>query len=689
MSKEELEESLPKIKDDAQLEEDKSNESTPQASNKVNVAATETQSINEVKVDENNNNNNLVNDTKSNNKNGDNSNKFKEIIQVLTNKFKEIKGNKNALIIGIVLIVLVLLLIVRGAVSSPKNIYKGIINDSYKEVHSYLKKADKLYKKYDLEKNAVNAKASLKLDTTMDLLKDYSGYKYELNGGLDLQNKIANATVTVQGDKDNVDGTITIVKDKAYFTSTLFKQIINITEEMNIDEDYFTKITKELEENNIDFNADDYDYIVKTVKDVLIKNLNSKYMKKTSGSFELDDKTIKASKITYTLDDDSVKELVKGICEELLKNDKFLKKIADIADIDKSDVKDAIKNLKAAAKDIDLDDDIEFNIFTKGILNKVIGFNISMDDDEYISLYNYQKKFEFIYDDHSDNKLVVTGIKNKKETEVTIKYNKEKIATLNVREFSDNKIDFDFNINYDDEAMNGSIYLTIVNKKDVYSGEYKVSFKQDKESLSVSGDYSYEIGGELKAIDTKKAVTLEDVDYDEIEKAIDEKLKNDEKLNKIATSLLNNIKEESLDLNYYGMIDISTDEEALEVLSKQKATVLYIGSTYYYDDNKNNVFSLLRDAQDSLDFYSYLYRKNSLSDELSEKLKDVESSCETVRTVVNYDEITTNNETNSEENVCSEAPVIYLIKDGKALKALRGTITKEQLIEALKEIGIE
>lgn len=246
MSKEELEESLPKIKDDAQLEEDKSNESTPQASNKVNVATTETQSTNEVKVDENNNNNNLVNDTKSNNKNGDNSNKFKEIIQVLTNKFKEIKGNKNALIIGIVLIVLVLLLIVRGAVSSPKNIYKGIINDSYKEVHSYLKKADKLYKKYDLEKNAVNAKASLKLDTTMEELKDYSGYKYALNGGLDLQNKIANATVTVQGDKDNVDGTITIVKDKAYFTSTLFKQIINITEEMNIDEDYFTKITKEL-----------------------------------------------------------------------------------------------------------------------------------------------------------------------------------------------------------------------------------------------------------------------------------------------------------------------------------------------------------------------------------------------------------------------------------------------------------
>lgn len=689
MSKEELEESLPKIKDDAQLEEDKSNESTPQASNKVNVATTETQSTNEVKVDENNNNNNLVNDTKSNNENGDKANKFKEIIQVLTNKFKEIKGNKNALIIGIVLIVLVLLLIVGGTASSPKNIYKKIINDSYKEVHSYLKKADKLYKKYDLEKNAVNAKASLKFDTTMEELKDYSGYKYELNGGLDLQNKIANATVTVQGNKDNVDGTITVVKDKAYFTSTLFKQIINITEEMNIDKDYFTKITKELEENNIDFNADDYDYIVKTVKDALIKNLNSKYMKKTSGSFELDDKTIKASKITYTLDDDSVKELVKGICEELLKNDKFLKKIADIADIDKSDVKDAIKNLKAAAKDIDLDDDIEFNIFTKGILNKVIGFNISMDDDEYISLYNYQKNFEFIYDDHSGDKLVVTGIKNKKETEVTIKYNKEKIATLNVREFNDNKIDFDFKINYDDEAMNGSIYLTIVNKKDVYSGEYKFSFKQDKESLSVSGDYSYEIGGELKTIDTKKAVTLEDVDYDEIEKAIDEKLKNDEKLNQIATSLLNSIKKESLDLNYYGMIDISTDEEALEVLSKQKATVLYIGSTYYYDDNKNNVFSLLRDVQDSLDFYSYLYRKNSLSDELSEKLKDVESSCETVRTVVNYDEITTNNETNSEENVCSEAPVIYLIKDGKAVKALRGTITKEQLIEALKEIGIE
>ena len=39
------------------------------------------------------------------------------------------------------------------------------------------------------------------------------------------------------------------------------------------------------------------------------------------------------------------------------------------------------------------------------------------------------------------------------------------------------------------------------------------------------------------------------------------------------------------------------------------------------------------------------------------------------------------------ENISTST--IYLIKDGKALKALRGTITKEQLIEALKEIGIE
>ena len=716
MSKEEIEESLPKVKDDGNTSEvtnDSVNQitvnesgtstntdgSTLEGNGKINNNASVSSTTTDTTYTTNNSNNST---------NGNKANKFQEIIQNVTNKVKEFKGNKNALIVGAIVLVLVILLIFRGATSSPKSVYKGVINNFYNEVHSYLKDADKLYKKYDLEKNAINAKGSLKFDTSIKDLKDYTGYKYELNGGLDIQNKLAKATVTINGNKDSVDGTITIVDDKAYFTSTLFSQIIDVTEEMDIDNDTFTTITKNLEENDFEFNIDDYDYVVKTIKDAIIKNLDSKYMKKKRGSFEIDDKTIKATKITYTFDEDSTKDFIKGICEELLNNDKFLKILADTFKQEKSNIKDILKDLKAEVKELKMKDDLEINIFTKGLLNKVVGFNISIDDDEYVSLYNNNKNFEFTFNDHSENDLVVTGVKNKNETEVSIKYNKEKIGTLNVREISSKKVDFDFKINSGDENISGNIYFTINNKKDVYSGEYKLSFKQGDDDLSISGDYSYEIGGELTTIDTKKAVTLEDVDFDEIENAIEEKLKNDDNLKEQADKALSNVKKDTLDLNYYGMIDIYSDEEALKVLSKQKATVLYIGNSYYYDDSKYNLFSILKDAQKSLDFYSYHYYEDSLSDELREKLKDVASSCSVVRTVTNYDDTdndnkddaendeetngddtTTNEDTATVTTTCDELPVIFLIKDGKAVKALRENTTKEQLIEALAEIGID
>ena len=153
-----------------------------------------------------------------------------------------------------------------------------------------------------------------------------------------------------------------------------------------------------------------------------------------------------------------------------------------------------------------------------------------------------------------------------------------------------------------------------------------------------------------------------------------------------------------LDLNYNGMLEIESTELE-KVLSKNKATVLYIGKSsysYYYDEAAYDMLDNLTDLQTELGFYSYYLSEYDMNSTTEELLKDVQYVCPTETSDINTDVpiVEGQGDSNATTNTpvtqtCTGYPAIYLIKDGKVQKAFRQTVSYDDLSTALAEIGIE
>lgn len=601
---------------------------------------------------------------------------------------------------------------VKTVSSSPKAVFKNAINKTYKEVNNYLKEYDDAKEKFSLDEKALDFTGDIKFETNMKEFssKDFniSDYKIGFDLGIDPKKENMQLGGSLNGSNASLDAKLYLSNEKIYLTSTVLKDPVDITElasgiGINLSDlsTYYEQFSKSAK-----IDTADYKYVIKTFKNALIKTLDSKKMKKSSGKFEVNGKNISATKISYELDEDTIRETIKSICEELLENDEFISKVSKMFDIDKNDLKDGIKQLKSSAKDIDLKDSIFLNIYIKGLLNDIVGVSIEIDDDEYVSFYKDKNNIEFIVDNHvkedsyysSKIKLIVTAVEENKETSVTVKYNGEKYATLTIREMKKEKIDLDYNISIPNkDTYKGTIYVTCDEKKDTITGEYKFKVSKDDEYVNVSGTYTFAAKDSLDSINSEKAIKVEDIDFSELKDNINNKIKEDKTLSSLIDDKIDDIEKSSLDLNSVGMVEV-TEKEAITKLKNEKATVLYVGKKYYTysESDARSILTNLTDFQSSLDFYSFYLDSDDATTEFFTEVKDVPSTCETA---TKTDETEKKDETEEADNTtdntedttktCADVPVIYLIKDGKVVKAIKGGTTEKELEDALAEIGIK
>lgn len=632
-------------------------------------------------------------------------------------------------IVPIIAAVAVVVLIIAGIsvktiTSSPKAVFKSTINKTYKEVNNYLKEYDKVKEKFSLEEKAMNFNGDIKFETNIEELKsedfNLSDYKIGFDLGIDPKKEKILLGGSLNGNNASIDAKLHLEEEKIYLTSSAIDEPIELTEiasDLGIDLSELSTFYESFSEaGKID--TADLQYIVKTFKDALIKTLDTKKMTKTNGKFEVDGKNVSATKISYELDEDTITDSIKSLCEQLLEDDEFISKVSKMFDIDKSDLKDGLKELKSSANDVELEDSIFLNIYIKGLLNEVVGFSIEIDEDEYVSFYKNDKTTELIIDNHvkedsyysSKMKLVVTSVETKNETAVTVKYNGNKYASLTIREMTEEKIDLDYNITIPDkDTYKGTLYYTCDEKKDTITGEYKFKLEIKDEYVEVSGNYTFAAKDSLDSINSDNAVDIEDVDFDELKENIAEKVEKDDKLNSLVDEAISSIEESTLELNSIGMVSV-TETEAIEKLKNNKATVLYVGDSYYYSSEREarSILNSLTSLQTELDFYSFNLSSYNATSKFFEEVKDVPSNCGNTKETntddtendetktddtdnTENDEMNTDNEEDSKQvaNTCDDTPAIYLIKDGKVIKAIKGSTTETELEEALAEIGIK
>lgn len=648
------------------------------------------------------------------------------VTPVTTEPKKGFQLSKKHIGIGVAVVALVVILALLIGNSGSKNVFKKTITKSYKEVVKSAKEVDKKLKNYDLSKNALYFDGNLKVNATNDG-EDAGTLDVEWNAGISGKDEKAYGTAKINGKDENISVETLIEDGKTYIKSSLFDEIIDASE--NTSEENLKQVFNTLTETK-KTNAIDVTEVGQYIINALVNNLDSDKIESESSELELGEKEVKVKKISYDLSGKSFSKLGKAIIDELLDNDKFLEKTVDLVNsyseeddnkISKKDLKDSLKSMKESLSDISIDEKASFNIYTKGILNKVVGYSVTYDKKDYLTIAFDNKNINVTYDDHNEDKddrqkLTLVATKEKKEWNVVVKANKEKIATATVRELSDEKIDLDYKVTIEDEELKGSIYFTNKEKGKTINGEYKAEVEYSDAKVEVSGEYTIEVKDEVEeSFDTKDTVKPEDIDTDKLEENI-EKVKDDEILGTILSDKLDEIFKSVNNYNYYDMKEVE-DEKVLDVLKKNKA-VLYVGKTYYSIYSKEdsyNLFSYLKEAQEELGFHSYYYDEYYADDDIIKKLNEgLEMTCginktdikteedkteenteekndETDKAEEKNDTVTTETETPSEETStaeCDELPAIYLIKDGKVVRVIRGKITYEQLTEALAEIGI-
>lgn len=617
----------------------------------------------------------------------------------------------KAPIIGAILLVILLVggIAFKTITSSPKAVFKNSINTLYKGLNNGIDELEELSEKFDINNKALILKGDIKVNVSKELLADLdeledlniniSDYSVGAELGVDIKNERLSLAAFLKGKSEKLELDAYFEDGAGYVGSNLFSGLIK-TEDVEIDFDEFLDLYDEIEEN-IDLDSANYDYVIKAIKDALIKSLDSKYMKKDSDEIKIAGEKVKVTKFTYTLNEDAVQSMTRSIAETLLNDKDFSKKLSKLTGEDKDEIEEFLKDMKKSAKEIEFDEKLLINVYQRGLLNAAAGFDIKVGKKEYFHYYTDGNNIDVKFDDNGGNTygtvVEIVSKKKNKNSEVTVKYNDEKVAELTVRELSDKLIDFDYTIMEGDEELKGSVYLSYNEDKTSIKGEYKFKVEIDGKEASVEGSYGLETKDSLDKVDQSNIILEDDIDEEKMEEEVKDNLNkiiDKDSSFKFMQDVIEITEKKELEsnLNSEGMYVLTSYDEVKEKIEKGAPMVLFVGSrksSYSFDEGSYEVVSNLEEVQDELDFYSYFYNEFSVTSELESLLGTVTPVCKkNTNYEVNYpthDEIELPEEISS---VCKKYPTIYFIKDGKVVSALRGVATVEDIKASLTEIGI-
>lgn len=619
-----------------------------------------------------------------------------------------LKFGKAPLIIAIVLVVILVGGITYKVVSSsPKTVFKNSINALYKGLNNGIDEVEELSEKFDLENKALVLNGDVKLNVSDEFIKEYLDEldgtdininDYSLGGelGVDIKNERLSATVFLKGKSEKIEFSGYVEDGIEYMSSNLIDGILKL-EETDIDFSEYLDLYDEIEEN-MDLDSENYDYVIEAFKNALVKSLDTKYMKKDSDEIKIAGEKVKVTKYTYTFDEDSMQSMVRTLADTLLEDKDFSKKLAKLVGEEKDTIEEGLKEIKKSAKDLEFENKAEINVYQKGLLNTAVGFNFKVDKEEYFHYYVDNDNIDIVYNDNGGDDygtvVEITSKKKKDNSEVTVKYNDEKVAELTVRELSDKLIDLDYTLFAEDEEAKGTVYLSYNEEKTSIKGDYKFNISLADYKFEVSGSYGIESKDELPKVNKDKLITEDDITEEELSQEALDNLKKIAEKDSAFNFILESIEEAEIEskLNSDGMYPLKASE-VKSTIESEKNMVLYVGQTKYsysYYDDEYDFIDDLEYYQDDLDFYSYYLNQNDITPELKELLSISENKCGTETTPT--EQIPENNIGNTpveEVTKCEIYPIIYIIKDGKVAKRLEVGATSSEIEAALAEIGIK
>ena len=331
---------------------------------------------------------------------------------------------------------------------------------------------------------------SFDIDSNIDGLKELSGYTLNINSGIDFNKNIITAGLYINKDSQKI-GFDEYYKDKnSYIKYSTSDKYIYLGE----DEDVSTSEIKELI-NIIKFLGKDVGYTINKATEIIKSLLDEEKLSKEKDVITVDGKNVDVTRNTFKLNSKDAESLLNQYYSSILKDDTVLDSMAKINDMSKEEYRDYLNN-----QSIELDDDFSasFNIYTiKG--NEVVG--LDYEEKGFRKFYFYENDAEFdmyinLTDDSkcsanedcvADNKSVIelNGEKKNSYTEIIIKHNNVKVATLNINEFKEDKIDLEYEFIIDSIVFTGSLEIEMTSNNNtniflsLHFSEYYLDLKID------------------------------------------------------------------------------------------------------------------------------------------------------------------------------------------------------------------
>lgn len=197
---------------------------------------------------------------------------------------------------------------------------------------------------------------------------------------------------------------------------------------LNIDDGW-----KKIASNSIE--EEDFNYLRKKVSNSIKNNLDKKYLSSKKDTIVIDGKTTKAKKVSVTLKDNDIYNIISEVLNDL-KNDKKSKNILKNVNIN-------IEKIKVNKDDFK-EYSIIYSVYKKGTYGKYLAYDLSIKNkDNVIKLSYFAGNKDIIELSYNENVINITTTKQKNKFTSTLMMNNNEIAKI---KYNKNKLKYTTNI---------------------------------------------------------------------------------------------------------------------------------------------------------------------------------------------------------------------------------------------------
>lgn len=438
----------------------------------------------------------------------------------LTTSFKPPKFSQNVKKGANVLLVMILVLGVFLAIGyfGLYPIYKKYVSSRPKMIFDSSVDYVSDYLKNVIEKN-VSESDVFYFDTNFKIKSNIDGFDelyndtYGIEFGVDPARKTSFSSIYVKDNNKRYASRIIEKEDKVYYNYSTSDKYLEIDAEEQ--EDYYDE-WRELLDSSADISREDLIYLIDKESEIIKELIENDLVSQEKDEIDVSGETIPVVRNTYKIEKDEYKRLDKKYIDKIKEDLKLLEILAKLEDMTVSEYKDTLEEDSEEYELI-------FNIYTVDG-TKVVGFDLEENGFRNLYYYSNEGNFEFhinLSDDEcvsgndcvADEQFIIDLTGNKKDTytEVEVKYNGKKVATLNVKSFTDAKIDFEYVVEYEEQEINGDVLLFIDYNKQTINLDF--SAKVEEEYIDLNFYICEKTEEEFGNIDEKNIVKYSDELY--------------------------------------------------------------------------------------------------------------------------------------------------------------------------------